>query len=194
MASDFDEALLDEAAAAAQKSVPKLVAEIAYYRALSRWSTHRLAEAEEIVDAALPAATDVARSRLLQLLGSIDIRREKKLNIVVQFSLHRDVNMPDVPTVLELSEDPEVRQIFSNLVSNDEVGRSLFTTPNVPPTRLTLLRGAFQKMLADPEFRAEAERLNLPLATRTGEEMQQLVRDTLDVPATTLAKLRELVK
>lgn len=70
------EALLDEAAAAAQKSVPKLVAEIAYYRALSRWSTHRLAEAEEIVDAALPAATDVARSRLLQLLGSIDIRRE----------------------------------------------------------------------------------------------------------------------
>jgi len=70
------EALLDEAAAAAQKSVPKLVAEIAYYRALSRWSTNRLAEAEEIVDAALPAAADVARSRLLQLLGSIDIRRE----------------------------------------------------------------------------------------------------------------------
>jgi DNA-binding CsgD family transcriptional regulator len=70
------EALLDEAAAVAQKSAPKLVAEIAYHRALSRWSTHRLAEAEEIVDAALPAATDVARSRLLQLLGSIDIRRE----------------------------------------------------------------------------------------------------------------------
>lgn len=70
------EALLDEAAAAAQKSAQKLVAEVAYYRALSRWSTHRLAEAEEIVDAALPAATDVARSRLLQLLGSIDVRRE----------------------------------------------------------------------------------------------------------------------
>jgi len=120
--------------------------------------------------------------------------REKKLNIVVQFALRRDPNMPDVPTVVELSDDPEVRRIFSNLVSNDEVGRSLFTTPNVPPARLALLRGAFQKMLSDPEFRAEAERLNLPLVTRTGEEMQQLVRDTLDVPATTLAKLRELVK
>jgi len=120
--------------------------------------------------------------------------REKKLNIVVQFALHRDPNMADVPTVVELSNDPEVRQIFANLVSNDEVGRSLFTTPNVPPARLALLRSAFQKMLADPEFRAEAERLNLPLVTRTGEELQQLVRDTLDVPATTLAKLRELVK
>ena len=120
--------------------------------------------------------------------------REKKLNIVVQFALRRDPNMADVPTVVELSDDPEVRRIFSNLVSNDEVGRSLFTTPNVPPARLALLRGAFEKMLTDPEFRAEAERLNLPLVTRTGEEMQQLVRDTLDVPPTTLAKLRELVR
>jgi len=107
---------------------------------------------------------------------------------------HIDPNMPDVPTVIELSNDPEVRQIFANLVSNDEVGRSLFTTPNVPPARLALLRSAFQKMLADPDFRAEAQRLNLPLVSRTGEEMQQLVRDTLDVPATTLAKIRELVR
>jgi DNA-binding CsgD family transcriptional regulator len=43
---------------------------------LSRWSTNRLAEAEEIVDAAMPAATDIGRSRLLQLLGWIDVRRE----------------------------------------------------------------------------------------------------------------------
>jgi DNA-binding CsgD family transcriptional regulator len=69
------EALLDEAAALAQRS-PQLSAEIAYYRALSRWSSHRLAEAEEIIDAALPAATDIMRSRLLQLLGWIDVRRE----------------------------------------------------------------------------------------------------------------------
>ncbi len=70
------DALLDDAAAAVQKSAPKLAADVAYYRALSRWSTQRLAEAEEIVDAALPAATDAARARLLQLLGWIDVRRE----------------------------------------------------------------------------------------------------------------------
>ena len=49
-------------------------AEVAYYRAVSRWSSHRLAEAEEIVEAALPAARDVHRARLLQLLGWIDVR------------------------------------------------------------------------------------------------------------------------
>ena len=112
----------------------------------------------------------------------------------MQFALNRDPNLPDVPTVVELSDDPQVRQIFRYVVSNDEIGRSLFTTPNVPPARIELLRSAFQKMLADPQFRAEAERFNLPLATRAGEDMQKLVADSLDVPSAALAKLRELVK
>jgi tripartite-type tricarboxylate transporter receptor subunit TctC len=120
--------------------------------------------------------------------------REKKLNIVVQFALTRDADMPDIPTVMELTNDPEVRQIFSYLVSNDAIGRSLFTTPNVPPARLALLRTAFRKMLADPEFKAEAERLNLPLSPKSGEEMQKLVLDTFDVSPATLAKIREVMK
>ena len=120
--------------------------------------------------------------------------REKKLNIVVQFGLTRDPNMPDIPTVLELSDDPEVRQIFTYLVSNDTIGRSLFTSPNVPPARVELLRSAFSKMLADPEFKAEAERLNLPLAPKSGAEMQKVVGDTFDVSPATLAKIREVMK
>jgi DNA-binding CsgD family transcriptional regulator len=70
------EALLDDAQGLAQRGGPQLGAEIAYYRALSRWSSNRLPEAEEIIDAAMPAATDVGKSRLLQLLGWIDVRRE----------------------------------------------------------------------------------------------------------------------
>jgi tripartite-type tricarboxylate transporter receptor subunit TctC len=102
--------------------------------------------------------------------------------------------MPDVPTVIELTDDPQVRQIFSYLVSNDTIGRSLFTSPNVPPGRVELLRTAFRKMLADPEFKAEAERLNLPLLSKSGEEMQKVVLDTFDVSPTTLAKIREMMK
>ena len=120
--------------------------------------------------------------------------REKKLNIVVQFAVSRDANMPDVPTVVELTDDPQVRELFSYLVSNDTIGRSLFTTPNVPPARVALLRAAFRKMLADPEFNAEAERLNLPLVPKSGEEMQKVVADTFDVSPATLAKIREVMK
>jgi DNA-binding CsgD family transcriptional regulator len=75
-ARERGDSLLDQTSALAARSAKPLVAEVAYYRALSRWSSRRLAEAEEIVEAALPAATGVVRSRLLQLLGWIDVRRE----------------------------------------------------------------------------------------------------------------------
>jgi tripartite-type tricarboxylate transporter receptor subunit TctC len=78
------------------------------------------------------------------------------------------------------------------LDSNDDIGRSLFTTPNVPSDRLILLRTAFDKLLVDPAFLTDAERLNLPLATKSGEEVQNIVRGTFDIPPTALAKVVEL--
>src|SRR4029078_4502875 len=53
--------------------------------------------------------------------------KERKLNILVQFAVERSADMPDVPTVIELTKDTEAKQIFRQLVSNDEIGRSLFT-------------------------------------------------------------------
>ena len=94
------ETLLDETAALAKRSAPQHVAEVAYYRAVSRWSSHRLAEAEEIVESALPAARDVHRARLLQLLGWIDVRSENYSAAARQFSAALDelnrAKQPDV--------------------------------------------------------------------------------------------------
>jgi tripartite-type tricarboxylate transporter receptor subunit TctC len=114
------------------------------------------------------------------------------LNIVVQFAAARDPAMPDVPTVLEQTKDPEARQVFSFLDSNDAVGRSLLTTPNVPADRVALLRKAFDTMLTDPDFVAEAGRLKLPLATKSGAELQSIVAGTFDIPPAALAKVLEL--
>ncbi|MDQ6942706.1 MAG: helix-turn-helix transcriptional regulator [Candidatus Eremiobacteraeota bacterium] len=95
------EALLDETAALAKRSVPQLGAEVAYYRAVSRWSSHHLAEAEEIVEAALPSAKDVHRARLLQLLGWIDVRGENYSAAARQFTAALDeLNRAKHPDVL----------------------------------------------------------------------------------------------
>jgi tripartite-type tricarboxylate transporter receptor subunit TctC len=118
--------------------------------------------------------------------------RDKKLNILVQFALQRDPNMRDVPTVLELTTDPDAMQVFQHLVANDEIGRSLFTTPNVPAARLALLRSAFQSMLAEADFQAEAAQLRLPLAPRSGEDMQKLVGAVFDISDAVLAKVRDV--
>jgi tripartite-type tricarboxylate transporter receptor subunit TctC len=120
--------------------------------------------------------------------------RDKTLNILVQFALQRDSHMPDVPTVLELTRDPDATQIFQHLVANDEIGRSLFTTQNVPAARLKLLRQAFQAMMSDADFQAEAAQLKLPLAPRSGDEMQKVIADLFDISPDALAKLRDVSK
>jgi tripartite-type tricarboxylate transporter receptor subunit TctC len=119
---------------------------------------------------------------------------EKKLNILVQFATRRDRLMPDIPTVMELTRDPQAIEIFRLLIATDEIGRSLFTTPRVPSERIALLRSAFQMMLADPEFRTEAEQLKLPLAPRAGDELQQTVADTFKITPSTMAVIKEVIR
>src|SRR5262249_13999085 len=120
--------------------------------------------------------------------------KEKKFNIVLQSGVTRDKSIPEVPTLIELSNDSDAKQIFRYLVSNDEIGRSLFTTPEVPAARLSLLRAAFQKMLADSAFQEEVEKLGLPLSPKSGEEIQNVVLGTFDASPELLNKVKELTK
>ncbi|HEY0383893.1 MAG TPA: helix-turn-helix transcriptional regulator [Candidatus Elarobacter sp.] len=95
------ETLLDQTATLAKRGAPHLAAEVAYYRALSRWASYRLPEAEEIVEAALPGARDVHRARLLQLLGWIDVRSENYSGAARQFTAAlEELNRAKQPDVL----------------------------------------------------------------------------------------------
>jgi hypothetical protein len=49
-------------------------------------------------------------------------------------------------------------------------------------------------MVADPEFQADAQRLHLPLAPKSGDELQAIVKAMFDIPPDGLTKLRDLVK
>jgi DNA-binding CsgD family transcriptional regulator len=80
------EELLDDAWASASREAVRLVPEVGYYRALSRWSSRRLDEAEAIIESSLPRASDAVRARLLQLLGWIDVRRENYAPAAQQFT------------------------------------------------------------------------------------------------------------
>lgn len=118
---------------------------------------------------------------------------EKKLNIVLQFGATRDRSLPDVPALLEFTDDPEAKQVFNFMVSNDEVGRSVYSTPGIPAARLALMRSIFQKMLADSAFQADADRLNLVIDPKTGEEMQQVVDAIFNTSPQAIGKIREVI-
>ena len=49
-------------------------------------------------------------------------------------------------------------------------------------------------MLADADFQAEAAQLKLPLAPRSGDEMQKVVANVFDISEAALAKVRDVSK
>ena len=49
-------------------------------------------------------------------------------------------------------------------------------------------------MLANTDFQAEAAQLKLPLAPKSGEEMQKVVADIFDIPPATMLKVKEVSK
>ena len=100
------------------------------------------------------------------------------------------VELPDVPTVVELARNEEERAILSAIMNATEVGTAFFTTPGVPADRLTALRRAFDASMKDPELLADAQRINVGISPLAGEDLQRLVADVSQLPPALLDKVR----
>jgi tripartite-type tricarboxylate transporter receptor subunit TctC len=103
---------------------------------------------------------------------------EKKVNILVQYTLEKHPDLPNVPTVVELAKTPEDRQILALYASGAVVGRSIAATPKLPADRLKALRAAFQAMLKDPAFLAEIEKTKADFDPMSGEELEKVIADS----------------
>jgi tripartite-type tricarboxylate transporter receptor subunit TctC len=114
--------------------------------------------------------------------------------ILYQASLHRHRLIPNVPALPELAQSDEGRQVLRAAASTGDVGRSILTTPGVPAERLVALRAAFQAMLRDPEFLAACEKRNLMIEGATGEEIDGIIRDTLQLPQAVAEKIGQMMQ
>ena len=114
--------------------------------------------------------------------------------ILYQASLKRHRLLPNVPALPELAQSDEGREVLQAAASTGDVGRSILTTPGVPPERLAALRSAFQAMLNDPEFLAACEKRNLMVDGAAGEEIDQIVRDTLRLPQAVAEKIGQMMQ
>jgi tripartite-type tricarboxylate transporter receptor subunit TctC len=114
--------------------------------------------------------------------------------ILYQASLKRHRLLPDVPTLPELAQSDEGREVLHAAASTGEVGRSILTTPGVPAERLAALRTAFQAMLRDPDFLAACEKRNLMVDGAAGEEIDEIVRETLRLPPDVAEKIGQMMQ
>ncbi len=108
--------------------------------------------------------------------------RENKIRIILQTTPERTAELPQAPSLGEIGDSAEDRQVFALYASGSAIGRSILAPPGLPAERVKVLRHAFQLMVQDPEFVADLQRTNVELEPLPGEQVEKLIARTLDVP------------
>lgn len=114
--------------------------------------------------------------------------KENKLNLLVQLGVDKHPDLPNVPLLGELAASDEQRQIIELIISPQLMGRPILTTPSVPAERLATLRAAFDKSMADPEFKALADKQQLEVGAVTGARIEQMINKLYSSPKPIIEK------
>lgn len=101
--------------------------------------------------------------------------KEGKLNLLVQVAVKKAPDLPNVPLLWELTDNPEHRTMLEVLSSTNGIGRSLTAPPGLPAERVATLRKAFDAMVKSDRFLAEAKRMRLQIDPLPGDELKKLV-------------------
>jgi tripartite-type tricarboxylate transporter receptor subunit TctC len=103
-------------------------------------------------------------------------------------------DLPGVPSVTELVKNPDDRAIVELVVSGTELGRPLAFAGGVPADRVAAVRKAFMDTMKDPDFVAEANKLQIEIDPVSGEHMQKVVEKVLATPKHLAERARALIE
>jgi tripartite-type tricarboxylate transporter receptor subunit TctC len=109
--------------------------------------------------------------------------KEGKYKILAQTGLERSPDLQDVPLIQEAIGDEKVDAVFRLLAGGDSIGRALFGAPGMPDDRIAALRTAFDKMVKDPAFIADAKKRQALLHPKPGAGLGKYVTAVLNTPS-----------
>jgi tripartite-type tricarboxylate transporter receptor subunit TctC len=102
---------------------------------------------------------------------------EKKVSLLMQYSLGKHADLPNVPLVMDLAKTDEQRNILKLIFGRQVMGRPFAAPPDVPKDRVAALRKGFMDTMADKDFLAEAEKAKFEITPVSGEKIESLVLD-----------------
>jgi hypothetical protein len=118
---------------------------------------------------------------------------EKKINVLVQLSLSKHPDLPNVPLVMDFAKTDEEKQIFKLVFARQPMGRPFLAPPGIAADRVAALRKAFMDTMKDKEFLAEAEKMRLEINPVSGAAVQGIVQEVYRTPKSVAAAVANMV-
>jgi tripartite-type tricarboxylate transporter receptor subunit TctC len=108
--------------------------------------------------------------------------KAKKFTVVVQIGSHRAKGLENVPLMHELARNKEERLILEFFSTAMDVGKPIAVGPKVPKAKVKVLRTAFDAMVKDPAFLADAKKQGLVISAVKGADLQKLIAKIVGSP------------
>jgi tripartite-type tricarboxylate transporter receptor subunit TctC len=119
--------------------------------------------------------------------------KDKKINVLVQLSLAKHEDIPEIPLIMDLAKTDEQKQIFKLIFARQVLGRPFLAPPGIPADRVAALRKAFMDTMKDPEFLAEADKMKLEITAVSGEALQKIVQEAYETPKDVVKKTGDIL-
>jgi tripartite-type tricarboxylate transporter receptor subunit TctC len=119
--------------------------------------------------------------------------KEKKMNIIVQASFKKVPELADVPLAMEETKDKEKLQILKLILAAQQMARPFAAPPGIPADRKAILVKAFNDTMKDPEYLADAKRLDLDVNPVSGKELDDLLAELYETPKDVVKKAGEAI-
>jgi hypothetical protein len=122
-----------------------------------------------------------------------DWLRDRKINVMIRLSPTLVAGMDQsVPFGGDLVRDASERRIYDFLTAPERLGRLFMVSGAAPADRVAALRAAFDTMVLDPAFLAEARQLRLLVTPMPAAEVMQHVGALYATPADVLARAKSV--
>jgi tripartite-type tricarboxylate transporter receptor subunit TctC len=130
--------------------------------------------------------------------GSIKLSRPdwlaaKRINLLMQLSLQRADDLPDLPLITDRARNDRERKILQLIFSRQQMAWPFAAPPDIPHDRAAALRAAFDATVKDPEYLAEAKQRLLEVNPMSGLAMEKLIRELYDTPADVIAATKAAI-
>ena len=136
----------------------------------------------------------IGSASLSDVLARQDWIKTGKVNFLYTIAAQRSSQLPDVPAIAEFAHNDLDRAVLRVLGSVTDIGFTIMAPPGVPADRAASLRKAFDGVVRDPDFLAEADKIGLAPEPLSGEALQTLVADTLGATGETVQELQQVTQ
>jgi tripartite-type tricarboxylate transporter receptor subunit TctC len=122
------------------------------------------------------------------------LEKGSKMHIFLQFArVTRHPDFPNVPTARELAKDESSRALVELAETPYRLSRPFAAPPGLPADRAAALQAAFMAVHKDPEYLAEAEKLQIDVSPIDGVEVLKTIEHIAQAPPDRLAYMRKLL-